>query len=316
MEEMENFDLIIAGSGPAGLTAAIYAARAGMRALLLEKEFVSGGQIVNTAEVDNYPGMPGVAGMELAQAMRAHAEKLGLVSRREKVSGIRVDPETDNKIVTTSAGIYEAKAVILATGARHRMLGIPGEQELSGMGVSYCATCDGAFYKGQTAAVIGGGNTAVEDALLLSGICRKVYLIHRRNALRAEKILQDALLVRENVEILWDTVAEAIEGEEEVTGLRLRSCTGGETRVLTVNGVFIAVGVIPNTEAFAGLVRCDENGYLAAGEDCRTDIPGIYGAGDVRTKELRQVITAAADGANAVHSAGADLRNRVGAKKN
>ncbi len=311
-----HYDLIIVGTGPAGLTAAVYAARARIHTLLLEKEFVNGGQIVNTAEVDNYPGMPGITGMNLAEAMKDHAGRLGMISVRESVKEILVDKVNGKKTVVTNKARYESETVILATGARHRMLGVAGEEELAGMGVSYCATCDGAFYRDQTVAVIGGGNTAAEDAILLSRICRKVYVIHRRGELRAEKILQEALLAAENVEICWNTAVTAIEGEDEVSGLRLKDCAADQERFLPVNGVFVAVGVLPNTEAFAGLVRQDEQGYLCAGEDCCTSEAGIYAAGDVRTKELRQIVTAAADGANAVHAAEKYLRERIWGKKN
>lgn len=296
------YDVVIIGTGPAGLSAAIYARRARLHTLLLEKSFISGGQVINTSEVDNYPGMPGVTGMDLAEAMKAHAEKAGITPVREHVKEIQVDEESGSKKVITNKGVHETKAVILATGARHSQLEIPGEDELFGMGVSYCATCDGAFYKDQTVAVVGGGNAAVEDAILLARICKKVYVIHRRDALRAEKVLQEKLFSMKNVEMCWESVAESIEGEEEVTGITIRHAKSKETKTLKVEGVFIAVGIVPNTEPFTGLVKQDERGYLEAGEDCRTSVAGIYAAGDVRTKEMRQIITAAADGANAVHS--------------
>lgn len=311
-----HYELIIIGTGPAGITAAIYAARARIRTLLLEKEFVNGGQMVNTSEIDNYPGMPRISGMDLGEAMINHAKNLGVASVRETVKEIRIDENTGRKIVVTNKGQYETETVILATGARHRTLGAEGEENLAGMGVSYCATCDGAFYRDQTVAVVGGGNTAAEDAILLSRLCRKVYVIHRRDVLRSEPILQEELLARENVEICWNTVVTAIEGEDEVTGLRLKCTQTGEERTLPVNGVFIAVGVVPNTELFAGVVKQDEQGYLLAGEDCSTSVEGIYAAGDVRTKELRQIVTAVADGANAVRSAEKYLRTHKTAKKN
>ncbi|MGI6069512.1 MAG: thioredoxin-disulfide reductase [Blautia sp.] len=294
------YDLIIIGTGPAGLCAAIYAQRARLHTLLLEKSFANGGQIINTSEVDNYPGLPGVTGLELAEAMKAHAEKTGIRPVRENVKEIR--SEGSIKKVITNKSVYETKTVLIAAGARHSLLGVPGEEELAGAGVSYCATCDGAFYKDQTVAVVGGGNVAVEDAILLARICKKVYVIHRRDELRAERILQENLLAMENVEMCWNSVVVSIDGEEEVTGVTIENKTDGSVTSLEVNGVFIAVGIQPNTESFTGLVEQDDKGYLVAGEDGKTSVEGIFAAGDVRTKEMRQIITAASDGANAVHS--------------
>ncbi|HIY00965.1 MAG TPA: thioredoxin-disulfide reductase [Candidatus Blautia faecipullorum] len=296
----EIYDLAILGAGPAGISAAVYAARARLKTLWLEKKFTQGGQIVNTYEVDNYPGLPGMNGMELGEAMAAHAEKLGAVPMRETV--VSVEDEGSLKVIRTKKNEYRARTVIFAFGAEHRQLGIPGEQELSGMGVSYCATCDGAFFKDGTVAVVGGGNTAVEDAVFLSRICRKVYVVHRRNQLRADKILQERLFACGNVEILWDTVPVSIEGTEETEALKVRGTKTETETLLPVDGVFIAVGVVPNTQKLKGLVKLDENGYVAAGEDGITSVPGFFAAGDIRAKNLRQVVTAVSDGANAVAS--------------
>ncbi len=299
-------DFIIIGSGPAGITAGIYAARARLDAVILEKAYVSGGQIMNTYEVDNYPGLPGISGMDLAKAFRGHAEKAGVEIQQAEVKGIEVLP--DRKIVHTSKGDLETKTVLIATGAGHRKLGIPGEQELTGRGVSYCATCDGNFFRNRTTAVIGGGNVAVEDAIFLSRLCQKVYLVHRRDELRAEKILQESLFDQDNVEIVWNAVPEEIQEENGVAAhLLVKEKTTGQSRTLDVNGVFVAVGIVPDSQAFQGVVDMDEAGYIRAGEDGRTSVPGIYAAGDVRTKALRQIINGAGDGANAVNSCQKDL---------
>ena len=298
--ETKEYQTIIVGSGPAGMTAAIYAQRAKLSALVIEKDFVSGGQMVKTSEVDNYPGLPGMGGYEIGETFRAHAEKLGAIFVRENVK--KIELEGYRKRVITNKGEYLTETVILATGARHRMLGIPGEEELQGMGVSYCATCDGAFFKDKVAVVVGGGDVAVEDTIFLSRICRQVYLVHRRSELRAEKFLQEKVRNLENVKILWDTVLEEIEGKEQVESVRLKNVHTGEIVSLCADGVFIAVGMIPNTDNFKELVEISPEGYIQAREDCITSVPGIYAAGDIRTKKLRQIITAAADGANAVES--------------
>ena len=299
MEEI--YDLAILGAGPAGICAAIYATRGKLNTLWLEKKFVQGGQIVDTYEVDNYPGLPGITGLDLGETMVKHAEKLGIKPKREPV--LSIEDEGEVKVIRTKKNQYRARAVILACGAAHRQLGIPGEEELSGMGVSYCATCDGAFFQGGTVAVVGGGNVAVEDAILLSRTCKKVYLVHRRDELRADKVLQDKLFKCANVELVWDSVPVAIEGSEKVENLKVRNVRTDEEKDLSVDGVFIAVGILPNTEKFKNLVALDEGGYIIAGEDCVTSTTGIFAAGDIRTKQLRQVVTAVADGANAVISA-------------
>ena len=298
---MENiYDLAILGAGPAGICAAIYATRAKLNTIWLDKKFVQGGQIVDTYEVDNYPGLPGITGLDLGEAMAGHAEKLGMKQQRETVRSI--EAEQGIKVIRTKKNEYRARAVIIACGATHRHLGIPGEEELSGMGVSYCATCDAAFFQDRTVVVVGGGNVAVEDAILLSRTCKKVYLVHRRDELRAEKILQESFFACKNVEIIWDSIPLSIEGTDKVEALKIQNKKTQEESFIETDGVFIAVGIVPGTEKFKDLVKLDEAGYIVAGEDGITSEPGIFAAGDIRTKKLRQVVTAVADGANAVAS--------------
>ncbi len=311
------YDMIIIGSGPAGLAAAIYAQRARLDTLVIEKEMVSGGQVLMTYEVDNYPGMPGMNGFDLGTKFREHADKLGAVFVTDEVKRVETDeesqegellraaelsPHSGRKAVICENGRYYGKTVVIATGARHQNLGAPGEAELTGMGVSYCATCDGAFFRNRTVAVVGGGDVALEDAIFLARSCEKVYLIHRRDELRGAKSLQETVFKQDNIEILWDTVVEEITGEGRVERLRIKNKKTLKERELSVQGVFIAVGIVPNSQRFEGLVDM-EKGYIKAGEDGRTSAPGIFAAGDVRTKPLRQIVTAAADGANAVISA-------------
>ncbi|EOS42716.1 MAG: thioredoxin-disulfide reductase [Lachnospiraceae bacterium] len=295
-----QYDIIILGSGPAGLSAAIYAQRARLSTLLIEEKPLSGGQILDTYEVDNYPGLPGITGFEMGQKFRAHADRLGAEVVNAQVLSVRLDGE--KKIVTTQKGVYEAKTLIIATGAKHRRLGIPGEDKLVGMGVSYCATCDGAFFKGKTVAVVGGGDVALEDALFLARGSEKVYLVHRRDQFRGAKILQEKVKEASNIEPVLDSVVTEIKGEGQVSSILLNS-KNGESRELEVQGVFIAVGIEPNSSAVKDLVAQDAGGYIVAGEDTKTSVEGVFAAGDVRTKQLRQVLTAAADGANAVTSA-------------
>lgn len=300
------YDLIIIGSGPAGLSAAIYAKRAGLELLVLEKAPMSGGQVLNTYEVDNYLGMPGMNGFDMGMQFREHADKLGIDFQEAQVRSLTVRDGV--KVIGTDDGELEAKTVILATGAVHAHLGVPGEEELAGVGVSYCATCDGAFFKKRDVAVVGGGDVAVEDAVYLSRFCRKVYLIHRRDSLRAAKSLQEKLFACENVEVIWNSTLQKITGTDLVEGICIRT-KGEETeRELAVDGVFIAVGMRPRTEIFRETLACDEGGYLIAGEDCATNVPGIFAAGDIRTKVLRQIVTAVSDGACAVASAERYLR--------
>lgn len=293
------YDVVIIGSGPAGLTAAIYAKRAELETIVIEKEIASGGQVLNTYEVDNYPGLPGINGYDLGMKFREHADKLLAEFITDDV--VSVEKKDGLFTVACEEGNYISKTVIIATGASHRKLGTPGEEELTGMGVSYCATCDGAFFRNKVTAVVGGGDVAVEDAIFLSRMCKKVYLIHRRGELRGAKSLQTQLFSLDNVEVLWDTVLEKIQGEEQVESIAIRNVKTEETKELAVDGVFIAVGINPQSSVFEGLVEMD-HGYIKAGESCETDVPGIFAAGDVRTKQLRQVSTAIGDGANVITS--------------
>ncbi|WP_300678962.1 NAD(P)/FAD-dependent oxidoreductase [uncultured Acetatifactor sp.] len=306
------YDLIIIGSGPAGLSAAIYGKRAGLDLLVLEQNPMSGGQVLNTYEVDNYLGMPGTDGFDMGMRFREHADKLGVEFREGKA--LSLEDKGDSKLVRTDAGELEAKAVILATGAVHASLGVRGEEKLGGRGVSYCATCDGAFFRGRTVAVVGGGDVALEDAIYLARTCEKVYLIHRRDELRGAAILQQELKALPNVEILYSHVVEEILGEETVEGLRLKNVKSGDISQLSVGGVFVAVGIRPGTQLVRELVTCDEGGYVLAGEDCATDMEGLYAAGDVRRKPIRQIVTAVADGANAAVSAGQYCRRQPSAE--
>ena len=292
-------DLIIIGAGPAGLTAGIYGKRAGLDTLILDESCIGGGQVMTTYDVDNYPGLPGISGMDLSEKFKSHADDAGVEFKMGTLTGI----ETGDVIkLHTDSGDLEAKTIIIATGATHNKLGIPGEEELQGMGVSYCATCDGAFFRGRTAAVVGGGDVALEDALFLARGCRKVYLIHRRDAFRGAKKLEDKVRATENIELVLDTVPVSILGENGVTGIAVSNVKTGAESVLAVDGVFIAVGTHPITEYLKGRLELDSKGYIVADETGKTSIPGVFAAGDVRTKALRQIVTAASDGANAVES--------------
>lgn len=288
-------DLIILGAGTAGLSAAIYAVRAGLSLRLLETS-LPGGQILNSPDVDNYPGIPSISGFDFVQNLTAHAAGLGVEPEFTAVS--RADLAGNVKRIRTGREVLESRAVILATGASHRSLGCPGEAEFRGKGVSYCATCDGAFFRGKDVAVVGGGNTALEDALFLANLCRRVYLIHRREEFRAQQAAVNAVRSRENIQLVLGEQVERISGDRLVSAVTLKS-----GRELPVSGVFIAVGLAPNTALFEGQLDLD-NGYIRAGEDCHTSLPGVFAAGDVRTKPLRQLITAAADGAVAAVEAG------------
>ena len=293
----EAYDVIIIGAGPAGLTAGIYAARADLKTLIIER-FGAGGQILNTYEVDNYPGMPGITGAELGSAMSDHLDKFEVERVMAEVE--QVDFHEGAHTVVTDAGTFVAKTLILATGNSPKKLEIPGEEELTGAGVSYCATCDGAFFKNRTACVVGGGDVAVEDAIFLARFCEKVYLIHRRDELRAVKALQNELFALPNVEVLWDSVVTEIGGEETVSHAMVRNVKTNEETRLSTDAVFVAVGIVPDTALGAKLADTNEGGYLIAGESCETSRPGVYAAGDARKKRLRQIVTAAADGANAI----------------
>lgn len=288
------YDMMIIGAGPAGLSAAIYGVRAGKSVLVLEGK-TYGGQIINTPEVENYPGIRKVSGFEFATGLYQQAKELGAEIKMEKV--LSIEKGSDMIIrATTAKGTYDAKTVILAVGARKRMLGLSREEELIGAGVSYCATCDGMFYQGKTVAVNGGGSTALEDALFLSNYCKEVYLIHRRDSFRGEQKLVDALKEKENVIFVMETVITGLLGEERLTGIRIKN-NAGEEKTLAIDGLFVAVGQEPETEIVRDLVATDEKGYIVADENCRTDLEGVFVAGDCRTKAVRQLTTAAADGA-------------------
>lgn len=295
-------DIIIIGAGCAGLTAAIYAQRAGLSTILLEENFY-GGQIAISNEIENYPAIPSITGPELAQQIYSQAEKLGAQIRFETVTQTELSARP--KVVTTNVGHYEAKAVIVANGVRRRKLDRPGEEEFTGRGVSYCATCDGAFFREKDVAIVGGGNTALEDALFLANVCRTVYLIHRRDAFRGEKALAERVMQRENIKIQYDSAVSEICGESAVTAVRIENTKTGAQQELAVNAVFVAIGLIPKNGIFASQLPLDESGYFLAGEDCRTPIDGVFVAGDCRSKLLRQIITAASDGAVAGYQAAA-----------
>ena len=293
------YDVIVIGGGPGGYTAALYAARANLSVAILEK-LSPGGQMGTTDVIDNYPGFPqGVNGFELAMQMKEGAERFGAQTQLAEVTQVELAGQV--KTVHTSGGDYQARTVVLATGAHPRELGLPGERELRGRGVSYCATCDGMFYRGRTVAVVGGGNTAVADVLYLSRICEKVYLIHRRDTLRASKVYLDPLQKAENVEFVWDSEVKQLLRDQAVTGVRVRNKKTGKERDIPCAGVFVAVGYLPNTELYRGQVELDEAGYVLADETTQTNLPGVFAVGDLRKKPLRQVVTAASDGAVAAH---------------
>lgn len=295
------YDLVIIGSGPAGLSAAVYAQRACLSTIIIEKTGMSGGQILTTTEVDNYPGLPGIGGFDLGMKMREHVDNLNGQFMTGEV--VKITNFPDHKAIAMADGsTVNARTIIIATGASHRKLNIPGEETLTGAGVSYCATCDGAFFRNRTTAVIGGGDVAVEDAIFLARLCKKVYVVHRRDSFRAARVLSDRLLSLENVEVLWNCIPLEITGEGSVSGLNIQNKQTQENISLSVDGVFVAVGMEPNTDVYKGLVALDPTGYIIADETCRTNVPGIFAAGDVRTKQLRQVVSAASDGANAVYS--------------
>lgn len=294
------FDLIIVGAGTAGLSAAIYGVRAGKSVLVLEGA-AYGGQIINTPEIENYPGIKKISGFEFATNLYNQAKELGAEIRFEKV--LSVQEKNGHKIVVTKDKEYEAKAVILATGAKNRNLGIEKEQELVGKGVSYCATCDGMFYRGKVVAVNGGGNTAVEDATFLSEYVEKVYVIHRRDSFRADKAEVDRLVAKKNVELVLNSTIKALESDASgLTGILVVDKDGKERRI-QVDGLFVAIGQAPDNEAFRNEVDLDSKGYISAGEDCSTKTAGIFTAGDCRTKAVRQLATAASDGAVAALAA-------------
>lgn len=294
------YDMLIIGGGPGGYTAALYAARAGLSVLVLEK-LSAGGQMALSAAIDNYPGFPeGIDGFELAERMQQQAERFGAQTEYALVE--QADLAADPKVIDTSEGRFVTKTVVIATGAEARRLGLEKEDALVGRGVAYCAACDGMAYRGKDVAVVGGGDSAVADALLLSRVAKSVTLIHRRDRLRATKIYHESLKKAENITLLMNSQVTGLLADKRLTGIRVRDTRNGGESDLAVDGLFISVGRQPNTALFAGQLKL-ENGYIAAGEDAKTSIPGVYAVGDVRTKALRQVVTAVADGAMAVHSA-------------
>ena len=295
------YDTVIIGGGPGGYTAALYAARAGLDTLVIEK-LSAGGQMGLTSQIDNYPGFPeGVDGFDLGQKMAEGAHRFGVKTVYAEVYSLQL--EGDVKEARTSEGIYRGKTVIIATGAEPRALGIPGEKELIGKGVNYCAHCDGMFYRGKTVVLVGGGNSAAADALYLSRLCEKVILVHRRDTLRATKIYHEPLMRAENVEFLWDSQVTELIAEERVKAVKVTNVKTGVEQQIPCHGVFVSVGRVPTTGLLEGQLQLDAGGYIVADESTKTGIPGVYAVGDVRTKELRQIVTAVADGAVAAHQA-------------
>ena len=301
------YDTIIIGGGPAGYTAALYATRAGLNTLVLEK-FSAGGQMTKTSIIDNYPGFEdGIDGFSLGFKMQKCAERFGAKTLQTEV--LSVDFSNTLKVINTDSGTYNAKTVIIATGAEHKQLNIPNEEDLIGRGVGYCAACDGMFFKGKTVGVVGGGNSAAADALLLSKICKKVYLIHRRDTLRATKIYHAPLMKAENVEFKWNSKVSKLLFDKRLNGVEIENVENGTIAELNLDGLFISIGRAPSTELFKGQLKLDEFGYIIADETCKTNIQGVFAVGDVRTKPLRQIVTATADGATAVHFAEEYLGN-------
>ncbi len=292
-------DVIIIGGGPAGLNAALYCARGGLDVLLIEKLF-AGGQAATTFEVDNFIGLGTVSGPELSMKMEQQARQFGVEIKYETVAALSLDQKV--KTITTKKNGYQAKAVILCMGATPRKLGLPEEDKLTGRGVSYCATCDGNFYKGKTTMVVGGGDTALEDALYLANLCETVYLVHRRDQFRGVKTLQDRVLEHPRIKTVLDSVVEGIDGTDKVEGARVRNVKTGAEQAIQIDGLFVAVGVAPNSELLEGILPLD-NGYIATDENMQTAIPGVFAAGDIIKKPLRQIITAASDGAVAAYTA-------------
>lgn len=291
---MSVYDVIVLGGGPAGLSAALYAQRAGVSVLVLEQTMY-GGQMMSTPDIENYPGVPKLSGVDLVMQFYQQVTDLGVEILLEGPQSVELTGPV--KEVRTAANTYRGRTVIIANGAQRRKLGVPGEEALAGSGISYCATCDGALYKGKEVAIVGGGDTALEDALFLANHCSRVHLIHRRDAFRGGKLLAQAVTARENIQIHYDSVTEEVHGDPRVEAISLRNVKTQETTRLEVSGVFVAIGLEPQNQIFAGQVELDPAGYILAGEDCRTNLPGVYAAGDTRTKTIRQIVTAASDGA-------------------
>lgn len=295
------YDVIIIGGGPAGYTAALYATRAGLETLVLEK-LSAGGQMTQTTQIDNYPGYDeGIDGFLLGMKMQAGAERFGAKTKIAEV--LSVELTGDIKEIETSEGTFYSRTVIIATGADHKHLGVDREEELIGSGLGYCAACDGMFYKGKTVAVVGGGNSAAADAMVLSRICEKVILIHRRDTLRATKIYHDPLMKADNIELRWNSSVNQLLGENRLSGVELKDVNTGELSQLELDGLFVSIGRNPQTDLFRDQIELDANGYIIADESTQTNLPGVYAVGDVRTKVLRQIITAASDGAVAAYYA-------------
>lgn len=300
------YDMIVIGGGPAGYTAALYAVRAGLDTLVLEK-FSAGGQMTETKQIDNYPGFDeGVDGFTLGYKMQQGAERFGAVTLQCEVTEVDLAPNP--KQIKTDSGEFLAKTVVIASGAAHKHLGVADEENLIGRGVGYCAACDGMFYKGKTVAVVGGGNSAAADALLLSKICEKVYVIHRRDTMRATKVYHEPLMKTENIEFKWNSTVKEFIYDKKISGVVIEN-KNGDNETVPLDGVFISIGRSPATELFSGQIELDEAGYIVAGESTKTSIDGVFAAGDVRTKALRQIVTAAADGAVAAHFAEEYLAN-------
>ncbi len=308
----KEYDIIIVGGGPAGLAAGLYAARARRSALLLERK-ITGGQIALTAEVENYPGIDSINGFDLADAMHKQAEKYGMETASADVTAI---DQIDGKLhlVRTSEGDYRARTVILTGGADYNRLGVPGEERLTGYGVSYCATCDAAFFKDQTVAVVGGGDAAMDEGLFVTRYVAKAHIIHRRDTLRASAILQERAFAEPKIDFIWNTVIEEILGESAVTGLRLRNTVTGEVSTLDVGAIFIFIGLTPNTQYLRGKLRMDAGGHIIVNEWMDTDVPGLFAAGDIRANSARQVVSAAGDGATAAIRADHYITDHFGAK--
>ena len=298
---MKLYDTIIIGGGPAGYTAALYAARAGLSTLVVEK-MAAGGQMTETMQIDNYPGFEeGIDGFSLGMKMQQGAERFGAETVSAEVTAVQLEGAV--KRLETTEGLLEGRSVIIAAGANHRHLGLESEADFAGRGVAYCAACDGMFYRGKTVMVVGGGNSAAADALLLSRICEKVILVHRRNSLRATKVYHEPLMQAKNVEFYWNSALEEITGGDVVQGARIRNLESGGIEEVPVDGVFISIGRSPANALFANQLEMDDGGYIIAGEDTKTNLPGVFAVGDIRTKAVRQVVTAVADGAAAVHFA-------------